>query len=128
MCRAATRFALASGTGVVKAQADDRDDAYWQAAMPGLRLRYAEHLSAIHEELRDLEIPLLLVRYPSHLSMIDPTVLFNHGDCSERFRPTSAFPSWTSPPCSPVRASRWRSSISSRGMATRGRSGMISLA
>jgi lysophospholipase L1-like esterase len=80
MRRAATRFALASGTGVVKAQADDRDDAYWQAAMPGLRLRYAEHLSAIHEELRNLEIPLLLVRYPSHLSMIDPTVLFNHGD------------------------------------------------
>lgn len=82
--RAAMRLGSLAGEGVAgKEEHAERTDEVWKAQMPALRDEYAAYLAAIAGELEEAGIPLVLVGYPSHLSLQDPEVYFNHAEWLE---------------------------------------------
>ena len=82
--RAATRLGRLGGEGMAgKTEQAERTDEMWQAQMPALREDYARYLTEIARELEEAGIPLVVVGYPSHLSLEDSETYFNHADWLE---------------------------------------------
>jgi len=82
--RAATRLGRLGGKGMAgKTEHAERTDEVWQAQMPALREEYARYLAVIARELEEEGIPLVVVAYPSHLSLEEPDTYFNHSEWLE---------------------------------------------
>jgi len=57
----------------------ERDESFFELAMEEHSALYAAQFRLLVAELREASIPLLLVRYPSHPTFIDPDIHYNHG-------------------------------------------------
>jgi len=91
--RAATRLGRMGGEGMAgKTEQANRTDEAWQAQMPALREEYARYLAVIARELEEAGIPLVVVGYPSHLSLEAPDIYFNHSDWLEELADSLGLP------------------------------------